>query len=96
MQIILEVPDDLAQQLAGDMETLSRIALEALALESIRSDKLSISQARRLLGISSRFEMDEFLKSHGYTLPITGGDTPIGSKGRNPVVVCPECPRQAA
>ena len=40
-------------------------------LEGIRSSKLSKAEARRLMGIPSRYEMDGFLKDHGYTLPIT-------------------------
>ncbi len=71
MQITLELPDDLAQRLAGDAATLSRTALEALALEGMRVGTLSKAEARRMLGISSRYEMDGFLKSHGYTLPLT-------------------------
>jgi hypothetical protein len=71
MQITLELPEDLAQRLGADSQTLSRTALEALALEGIRSGKLSKAEARRLLGIPSRYEMDGFLKDHGYTMPIT-------------------------
>ena len=71
MQITLELPEDLAQRLGANPETLSRTALEALALEGIRSGKLSKAEARRLLGIPSRYEMDGFLKDHGYVLPLT-------------------------
>jgi hypothetical protein len=46
-------------------------ALEALALEAIRAGKLTVSQARRLLGIPSRYEMDGFLKAHGVFLDLT-------------------------
>jgi hypothetical protein len=71
MQITLELPEDLAQRLGADSQTLSRTALEALALVGIRSGKLSKAEARRLLGIPSRYEMDGFLKDHGYTMPLT-------------------------
>ena len=56
---------------AKDSVGLSRAALEGLALEGVRSGQLSISQARRLLGIESRFEMDGFLKDHGVYLDLT-------------------------
>jgi Uncharacterised protein family (UPF0175) len=49
----------------------SRAALEGLALEAIRAGKLTLSQARRLLGISSRYEMDGFLKAHEMFLDLT-------------------------
>ena len=32
---------------------------------------LTVSQARRLLGIESRYEMDGFLKAHGVFLDLT-------------------------
>jgi hypothetical protein len=56
LQVTLEVPLDLAQRFAGDAEGLSRAALEALALEGVRSGKLTAAQARRLLGIKSRMK----------------------------------------
>jgi hypothetical protein len=45
-----------------------------MALEGVRSGKLSVAQARRLLGIPSRYEMDGFLKSHGVLLDLTFDD----------------------
>ena len=71
MQVTLEVPQDLAQRIAEDAEGLSRAALEALALEGVRSGKLTAAIARRLLGIETRYEMDGFLKKHGVLLPTT-------------------------
>jgi uncharacterized protein UPF0175 len=65
MNVHLEVPAELARQLAFDSEGLARVALEALADEGVRSGKLSVFQARTLLGIQSRYEMDGFLKAHG-------------------------------
>jgi Uncharacterised protein family (UPF0175) len=65
MQVHLEIPEDLGRQLADGLVELARSALESLALESIRSGRLTESQARRLLGIESRYEMDGFLKAHG-------------------------------
>jgi len=71
MDVHLEVPEELARQLASDSEGLARIALEALAAEGVRSGKLSVYQARELLGIQSRYEMDGFLKKHGVFLDLT-------------------------
>jgi hypothetical protein len=48
--------------------------MEALALEGIRSGKLTTAQARRLLGIRSRYEMDGFLKAHGVLFSLTMDD----------------------
>jgi len=71
MQVHLDVPEDVARQFAAEPGGVTRVALEALAIEGVRSGKLTISQARQMLGISSRYEMDGFLKAHGVLLPIT-------------------------
>jgi predicted HTH domain antitoxin len=56
VQITVELPDDIAQRAEPGPE-----ALEALAIEGYRSEKLTHDQAARLLGMS-RFEFDKFLK----------------------------------
>lgn len=71
MQVTLEVPEDVAQLLGGNADGLTKAALEALALEGVRSGKLTVAQARRMLRIASRDEMDGFLKAHGVLLPLT-------------------------
>ena len=74
MQLTLELPEDLARLLGENSDGLSRAALEALALEGLRAGKITVAQARRLLGIASRYEMDGFLKSHSVMLPLTVED----------------------
>jgi hypothetical protein len=74
MQVTLEVPEDLAPLLGESPGSLSRAALEALALEGLRAGKISVAQARRLLGIGSRYEMDGFLKAHEVFLALTVED----------------------
>jgi hypothetical protein len=74
MLVQLEIPEDLARQLAADPSGVTHAALEAVALEGVRSGKFTVSQARRLLGIGSRYEMDGFLKAHGVFLDLTLDD----------------------
>ena len=74
MDVHLEIPEELARQIASDANGLTRAALEAVALEGVRSGKLTVSQARRLLGIQSRYEMDGFLKTHRVVLDLTLDD----------------------
>ncbi|MBI4903989.1 MAG: UPF0175 family protein [Acidobacteria bacterium] len=74
MQILLEVPEEIASQFAGKPGGVSRAALEALAVEGVRSGKLTVHQASNMLNIPSRYEMDGFLKAHGVFLPITLDD----------------------
>ena len=71
MQVNLDVPEDVAQQFAAEPGGITRAALEALAIEGVRSSRLTTHQARQMLGIQSRYEMDGFLKAHGVFLPIT-------------------------
>jgi hypothetical protein len=71
MDIHFEVPEEFARHLASDPKGLARVALEALAVEGVRSGKLTTFQARRLLGIQSRYEMDGFLKAHGVFFDLT-------------------------
>jgi len=80
MQVHLDVPEDVARQFAAEPGGVSQAALEALALEGVRSGKLTIHQARQMLGIQSRYQMDGFLKSHGVMLPITMEDVVRDSK----------------
>jgi len=64
MQITFDIPDDLAELLAGSGQDLSRAALEAIGIEAYRQRRLSGYQLRRLLSIESRFALDAFLKDH--------------------------------
>lgn len=74
MDVHLEVPEELARRLAPDATGLARAALEALAAEGVRSGKLSVFEARTLLGVQSRYEMDGILKAHGVFLDQTADD----------------------
>ena len=74
MQVMIEVPEDIANQFAGDLTGLSRATMEALAIEGVRSGKLSSGQARRMLGFQTRMQVDAFLKARGVYFPITTQD----------------------
>ena len=65
--VTLEIPEDLATILRSDSRDLSRAALEALAVEAYRAERLSDAQLRRILGLD-RFETDALLKAHGVWL----------------------------
>jgi hypothetical protein len=71
MEVRIEVPEEFARRFASDAEGLARVALEALAAEGVRSGKLTAFQARNLLGIQSRYDMDGFLKARGVFLDLT-------------------------
>jgi Uncharacterised protein family (UPF0175) len=71
MDVHLDIPEELARRFAPDAAGLARAALEALAAEGVRSGKLTTFQARHLLGIQTRYEMDGVLKAHGVFLDMT-------------------------
>jgi hypothetical protein len=73
MDVHLDVPEEVARQFAGEPGGITRVAIEALAMEGVRSGKLTVRQAREMLGIRSRYEMDGVLKAHGVPLPTTLG-----------------------
>jgi hypothetical protein len=68
MQITLNIPDDLARQMAPEGTDPARVALEALALEGYRTELLSESALRQMLGFQTRMEVHAFLKQHGVYL----------------------------
>ena len=74
MRISLDVPDVVARQLAGEGQDLSRAALEALAIDAYRMDRITGHQLRQLLDIPSRYELDGLLKRHGVPLEYTIDD----------------------
>lgn len=71
MDVHFDVPEEVARQLAAEPGGISRVAVEALAAEGVRSGKLTVYQARQMLGIRSGYEMDGFLKARGVLLADT-------------------------
>ena len=68
MRIWLDLPDDFVEQLADKGQDPSRAALEALAIDAYRMNRISGYQLGQVLEIPSRYELDGFLKHHGVPL----------------------------
>jgi hypothetical protein len=68
MNLELQIPDDVARILSTEYADLTRAAVEALALEGYRSNRLSDGQLRQMLGFSSRMQVHAFLKERGIPL----------------------------
>jgi Uncharacterised protein family (UPF0175) len=64
MEITLNIPDELARQVTPEGQDPARVALEALALEGYRTELLSESAVRQILGFQTRMEVHSFLKQH--------------------------------
>jgi len=65
MDLTVHIPDDIAIRLNHAGNDLPRRALEALALEEYKSGHITKPELRRMLGYTSRYQLDGFLKEHG-------------------------------
>jgi len=68
MEVIIHLPDDIAQRMQAKCGDVPRYVLERLALAWYQSGTLSEEQVRRLLGYDTRMEVHAFLKEHGVPL----------------------------
>jgi hypothetical protein len=62
MNITIEVPEDVAHRLESIWGDLPQRAVEALAIEAYRSGVITKAEVQRMLHLSSRWEVDAFLK----------------------------------
>ncbi len=72
MQITIELPDDIANQLQP--VNVSRRVLELIAADHYRQGRMGVAEVRQMLNFSSRWETHEFLKREKAYLPYTEGD----------------------
>ena len=72
MQITIELPDDIANQLQPG--NISRRVLELIAADRYRQGQVGAAQVRQMLNFSSRWETYEFLKREKAYLPYTEDD----------------------
>jgi hypothetical protein len=66
--------DDLVEQLTEKCQDLSRSALEALAIDAYRMNRITSHQLCQLVECPSRYELDGFLKHQGVPLEYFFGD----------------------
>ncbi len=74
MDVAIQVPEDVARQLEAKWGDVSQRALESLTLEAYRSGVITGAEVGRMLNLSSRLEVDEFLKKAGAYLDYTEAD----------------------
>jgi hypothetical protein len=65
MQIMIEIPDVIAQRMMQRWEILPQKVLEALVAEAYKAEIVSHAEVGRILQIPSRYEVDGFLKQAG-------------------------------
>ena len=65
MSVSIEVPDDIRNALESQWGDLSRHLRESMALDGYRQGLLSLAQVRRMLGLATRWDVQEFLGRRG-------------------------------
>ncbi len=68
MQIQIALPDDVACSLEAKWGSLEKKLLEIVVIEAYREGSISVGKVRELLGMSTRLEVDAFLKAKGVDL----------------------------
>lgn len=72
MHVAIEIPDDIGQVLAAQTGDVSRVVLEAVAVEAYRNGSKTTAQVQNMLGLRSRWETESFLRRteayHDYTM----------------------------
>jgi len=74
MEVTIHIPDTISERLGNDPQAIPRWLLEKAGLEAYRSGEISGYELRLMLGITSRLELDAFLKTHGVYLAYTEED----------------------
>lgn len=70
MTVHIDVLKKIEEHLKAAWGDLSQAAKEALAIESYRTERLSVGGVAEMLGLSV-LEAEEFLKKHGIDMPYT-------------------------
>lgn len=65
MPLSIEVPEDIQAALQARWGDLSGHIRESLAIEGYRQGLLSLAQVRRLLGLATRWDAQQFLGKSG-------------------------------
>ncbi len=66
MQITLDLPEELIKHFNHDL--LAREILEVLVVRTYQAEKITSAEVGRILGLSSRWAVDIFLKQHNADL----------------------------
>jgi hypothetical protein len=74
MKITLDIPDNIATQIADSRETLTRRSLELLAIEAYCKGNIGAGEVRQLLGFTSRWETYTFLAKEQAEPPYSEAD----------------------
>lgn len=74
MQVTIEIPDTIAQQIQGQWQDIPQKFLESFSVEAYKAGILNRGQVQQLLKLPSLYEVDGFLKQSGAFLPYGESD----------------------
>lgn len=75
MTISINIPDDLERLIRDALgDNIDRAAIEAIAIEGYRAGRLSAAQVGRLVGISDRWQIGEWLAARKVQLNYSADD----------------------
>lgn len=63
MQVVVDIPDNLAPQLIPAGQDPARAVLEDALVQAYRENRISAHQLQQALNIETRYELDGFLKA---------------------------------
>jgi len=72
MQITIDLPDDLVKHFHHAL--LAHEILVALVVQAYQTEKITRAEIGRILGLSSRWDVDAFLKQHNADLHYDDAD----------------------
>jgi hypothetical protein len=75
MEVALQIPDDIAaaiRKIKG--QDIGRHILEAYVIQAYQQRELGTAQLRRLLGLATRYEFEDFLAAHNIPRNYTPAD----------------------
>ena len=74
VECTIPIPDDVALQIKNQWPNIPRRALEAFALQAYRNGVITEYEVQKLLKISSRMDLDAFLKESNAYIDYTEKD----------------------
>ncbi|MGK7903001.1 MAG: UPF0175 family protein [Hormoscilla sp.] len=74
MQITIEIPDKTADRMSAKWGNLEKRSLEIIAAEAYRAEVISAAEVGWMLKLSTRLQVDGFLKQEGADLRYTEAD----------------------
>ncbi len=80
MQVTFDIPDDLASQLLAAGKDPARAALQSLAVEGYRTERLSEGQVGKMLGYTTRMQVHALLAEHAVCLHYTSEDLEVDAE----------------